>query len=99
MTERNQNQQKAAEQPQVSSSRMEFAAAAKSSFSEQDKDSFSVEIPTINLPKGGGAIKGIDEKFAVNSVNGTATFSIPLPVTEARGFAPQLSVNYNSGNG
>ena len=40
-----------------------------------------VEIPSITLPKGGGAIKGIDEKFSVNAVNGTANFSIPLPLS------------------
>ena len=26
----------------------------------------SIEVPQISLPKGGGAIKGIDEKFQVN---------------------------------
>ncbi len=28
-------------------------------------------IPSISLPKGGGAIKGIGEKFAANPVTGT----------------------------
>ena len=37
----------------------------------------AMEIP-FALPKG-GANKGIDEKFSVNVVNGTASFSIPLP--------------------
>ncbi len=45
----------------------------------------AIEIPSISLPKGGGAIKGIDEKFSVNAVNGTASFSIPIPVSQARG--------------
>ncbi len=36
----------------------------------------AIEISSITLPKGGGAIKGIDEKFSVNAVNGTASFSI-----------------------
>ena len=27
------------------------------------------------MPKGGGALKGIDEKFEVNTANGTAGFS------------------------
>lgn len=45
----------------------------------------SIEIPSISLPKGGGAIKGIDEKFSVNPVNGTSSFSIPLPFSPARG--------------
>jgi hypothetical protein len=59
----------------------------------------TIEIPSISLPKGGGAIKGIDEKFSVNAVNGTASFSIPLPFSPARGASPALSLSYNSGSG
>ena len=60
----------------------------------------AIEIPSITLPKGGGAIKGIDEKFSVNAVNGTASFSIPLPFSPARGSAsPALNLTYNSGAG
>lgn len=58
-----------------------------------------IQAPTINLPKGGGAIKSIDEKFSVNAVNGTAGFSLPLPISSARGFSPALSLSYSSGNG
>lgn len=60
----------------------------------------AIEIPSISLPKGGGALKGIDEKFQVNSSNGTASFSIPLPITPSRGnFQPALTLAYNSGVG
>ena len=59
----------------------------------------AIEIPSISLPKGGGAIKGIDEKFSVNAINGTAFFSIPLPVAQARGVTPALNLSYNSGSG
>lgn len=60
----------------------------------------ALQIPRISLPSGGGALKGIDEKFQVNAANGTASFSIPLPCTPARnGFQPQLSLSYNSGAG
>jgi len=59
----------------------------------------AIEIPSISLPKGGGAIKGIDEKFSVNAVNGTASFSIPIPISQARGVIPNLSLSYNSGGG
>jgi hypothetical protein len=65
----------------------------------QQGDDFFVKAPAINLPKGGGAIRGIDEKFSVNAVNGTASFKLPLPVSEARGFSPVLELNYNSGSG
>ena len=59
----------------------------------------SIEVPSISLPKGGGAIKGIDEKFSVNAVNGTASFSIPLPFSPARGASSSLSLSYDSGGG
>jgi RHS repeat-associated protein len=59
----------------------------------------AIEIPAINLPKGGGAIRGIDEKFTVNAVNGSAAFSLALPFSPARGASPSLTLNYNSGAG
>jgi RHS repeat-associated protein len=59
----------------------------------------AIEVPSISLPKGGGAIKGIDEKFSVNAVNGTSSFSIPLPFSTARGAMPSVSLSYNSGGG
>lgn len=56
--------------------------------------------PSVGLPKGGGALKGIDEKFSVNAVNGTAGLDIPFPLTPGRGgFTPALSVSYSSGSG
>jgi RHS repeat-associated protein len=77
-----------------------------STFSDNKTDrsssnqSFNVQIPSISLPKGGGAIKSIDEKFSVNAVNGTAGFSIPFPFSPSRNeFGPSLSLNYSSGAG
>src|SRR6187200_773862 len=68
--------------------------------STTSNQSFNINIPKIELPKGGGALKGIDEKFQVNSANGTASFSIPLPLTPSRNnFSPSLSLHYNSGSG
>ncbi|MEM9546241.1 MAG: SpvB/TcaC N-terminal domain-containing protein [Bacteroidota bacterium] len=67
---------------------------------ERSTQSNAIQIPNISLPKGGGALKGIDEKFEVNGSNGTAEFSIPLPLSAGRnGFAPSLSLSYNSGSG
>ena len=51
---------------------------------EKPTDSNAIQIPQISLPKGGGALKGIDEKFEVNSANGTAGYSIPLPISPGR---------------
>src|SRR5258708_16810822 len=59
----------------------------------------AIEVPFISLPKGGGAIKGIDEKFSVNPINGTASFSIPLPFSLSRAASPSLNISYNSGAG
>ncbi len=58
------------------------------------------EAPAVSLPTGGGAIRGIGEKFAANPVTGSATFSIPLPVSPGRGgFGPQLTLTYDSASG
>ena len=59
-----------------------------------------VEAPQVALPKGGGAIRGIGEKFAANPVTGPGSMSIPFAVSLGRnGFGPQLSVSYDSGAG
>src|SRR5436189_1835434 len=58
------------------------------------------QAPTISLPKGGGAIRGMGEKFAANPVTGTGSVSVPLPTSPGRsGFGPQLSLAYDSGAG
>jgi hypothetical protein len=59
-----------------------------------------LDAPTITLPKGGGAIRSIDEKFSVNPSNGTASLSMSLPLSPARnGFRPPVQVHYDSGAG
>ncbi|MEO1260393.1 MAG: SpvB/TcaC N-terminal domain-containing protein [Bacteroidota bacterium] len=67
---------------------------------ERATESNAIKIPEVSLPKGGGALKGIDEKFEVNAANGTAGFTVPLPATGGRnGFSPSLTLSYNSGSG
>ena len=57
-------------------------------------------IPSISLPKGGGAIRGIGEKFAANPVTGTGSLSVPIFTSPGRsGFGPSLSLSYDSGSG
>src|SRR6476661_1967727 len=57
-------------------------------------------LPSISLPKGGGAIRGIGEKFAANPVSGTGSMSVPIAASPGRsGFGPQLSLSYDSGAG
>ena len=56
--------------------------------------------PAIQLPTGGGAIRGMGEKFAANPVTGTGAMSVPIGVTPGRsGFGPELSLSYDSGMG
>src|SRR5881296_3861249 len=57
-------------------------------------------VPSIALPKGGGAIRGIGEKFAANPVTGTGSMTVPIAVSPGRsGFGPQLALSYDSGAG
>lgn len=55
-------------------------------------------VPKLELPKSGGAIQGIGEKYTANPATGTGNFSVPIGVTTSRG-APQLSLSYSSGSG
>jgi RHS repeat-associated protein len=64
------------------------------------EDKFGVKAPQITLPKGGGAISGIGEKFAANPVTGTGSMAVPIFTSPGRsGFGPQLSLSYDSGSG
>lgn len=64
------------------------------------QENFLLQAPTISLPKGGGAVKGIGEKFGANPVTGTGSLSVPIATSPGRaGFGPQLSLSYDSGAG
>lgn len=57
-------------------------------------------VPPLSLPVGGGAIRGIGEKFSVSSSTGTASLSLPVPASPGRGgTAPELALEYDSGSG
>ena len=78
---------------------VESSSALSQSDSSPESQS-GIEIPSISLPKGGGAIRGIGEKFAANPVTGTGSMSIPIATSPGRGnFGPQLSLSYDSGSG
>ncbi|MBS1586682.1 MAG: VCBS repeat-containing protein [Bacteroidetes bacterium] len=104
-----ENNKPAAAGPQAASQQNGAKAYPLDTYSNLNNDNnqgdekspyYKSAAPTINLPKGGGALKGIDEKFTVNAVNGTASLQVALPLTPGRGgFTPALSLQYNSGSG
>jgi RHS repeat-associated protein len=60
----------------------------------------AISPPVISLPKGGGAIRGMGEKFGANPVSGAGALSVPIYTSPGRaGFGPQLSLSYDSGAG
>ncbi|HZF37508.1 MAG TPA: SpvB/TcaC N-terminal domain-containing protein, partial [Blastocatellia bacterium] len=60
----------------------------------------AISPPAISLPKGGGAIRGMGEKFAANPATGSGSLSVPIYTSPGRaGFSPQLSLSYDSGAG
>jgi len=57
-------------------------------------------LPTVSLPNGGGAIRGIGEKFSANPATGSGSLSIPIAVSPGRGgVTPALALQYDSGAG
>jgi len=57
-------------------------------------------LPSVSLPKGGGAIRGIGEKFSANPATGSGSLSIPIAVSPGRGgVTPALELHYDSGAG
>src|SRR6266567_1314401 len=67
---------------------------------ETPPEKSSIAVPSLSLPKGGGAIKGIGEKFSANPVTGTGSLSVPIFTTPGRSdFYPKLSLSYDSGTG
>jgi hypothetical protein len=79
------------EEPENEPKRMEGKA---------DSAGLQVEAPVITLPKGCGAIRGMGEKFAANSVTGTGAIGVPIATNWGpSGFGPELSLSYDLGAG
>ena len=54
----------------------------------------------INIPKGGGEMKGLGETFSPDLHTGTGNFSVPISLPSGRnGFQPELGLTYSTGNG
>src|SRR6266852_6137688 len=57
-------------------------------------------LPTLSLPKGGGALSGIGEKFSTHAATGTGSLSVPIATAKGRaGFELGLELGYDSGAG
>jgi RHS repeat-associated protein len=67
---------------------------------DEQRSDHANPLPHVALPQGGGAIRGIGEKFSVNPATGTSGLSLPLTPSPGRsGSTPQLELNYDSGSG
>jgi hypothetical protein len=54
----------------------------------------------ISVPKGGGALSGLGEKFSPDLHTGTGNFTIPIALPPGRGgFQPSLNLLYSTGTG
>ena len=74
------------------------SAAAGPGRAAAGSDQFSA--PTVQLPRGGGALRGIGEKFDANPVTGTGSLTVPIATSPGRsGFGPRLTLGYDSGAG
>lgn len=57
-------------------------------------------VPEVVTPTGGGAIRGISEKFAVTAATGTGGFTVAVRVPPGRGAVqPSFALEYDSGLG
>ena len=61
--------------PAISSGEQSTGEATATDATEQG---YFVSPPKVSLPQGGGALKGIGEKFAANPVTGTGSMAVPI---------------------
>lgn len=88
--------------PAPDARRIPITPRARSGFPDSGTDQSPVppQVAGIQLPTSGGAIRSIGERFSVNPVTGTASFSVPIATSPGRsGFGPQLGLSYDSGLG
>lgn len=72
----------------------------RASYTEASGTTSGAQPPQLALPKGGGAIRGIGEKFSANPITGTGSVTVPIYTSPGRSrFGPQFSLSYDSGFG
>jgi RHS repeat-associated protein len=85
--------------PNRSSSSVQHPAQSGAPAAATGKASAS-PLPAPTLPKGGGAIRDIGEKFSANPATGAGSLSVPIFTSPGRGgFHPELTLQYDSGKG
>lgn len=67
--------------------------------SRMPKNEQQVKAPSVTMPSGGGAMRGISEPFKSQPFSGSGGFSVPFGLPDARGFAPGITLAYSSGSG
>ncbi|KPC28002.1 putative insecticidal toxin complex protein B [Pseudomonas syringae pv. cilantro] len=74
---------------------------AQSQSPNQSPQTLEPAVVTPSLPKGGGAIQSIGKGWGSVGTSGAASLEIALPISPGRGYAPALSLTYQStaGNG
>ena len=56
-------------------------------------------IPSVSVPKGGGAIQGMGDRFSTSLETGTSSLAIPIPTSPGRGsLGANITLNYDSGS-
>lgn len=61
---------------------------------------FSAPGQILSLPKGGGSVHGLGEKFSPDLFTGTGTFTVPLALPpESGGFQAECNLVYSTGAG
>ena len=67
---------------------------------DQNAEDDRAVLPSVAVPKGGGAVRGIGEKLSVAAATGTVALSVPVATSPGRGdAAPSLRLAYDSGAG
>jgi RHS repeat-associated protein len=57
------------------------------------------DMAALVLPKGGGAVRGLDASVQAPEFRGTARLTIPIALPQARGAGPSLTLVYDSSGG
>lgn len=79
---------------------MDKTPETKSKQSPGESALAETKLAPVSLPKGGGAVRGMGEKFSVNPATGTGKLDVPIATSPGRqGFGPKLSLSYDSGVG